>query len=514
MKHSKAHVIWMVLPLGWLGVNLVMLFNGPAVWDDAYMIARYADHLHSEGVMSWNSNEGAVYGMTSPAWVLWVSLFRFFISSPALLMWVSSVFAGGLFLLLFLQLIRRHVNVMEAPSARQFFIISLGVAGAQLAVHFTSGMDTALAMLALTGYILLMKNWERTPSPGRSLFLGVVGGALWWVRPELILFSILVPVFLALFSKSPAHRNRAWIALLFTVFSLTLSAVVLMSVFDPFLPLSFFVKSGNPYGASFMNYYRWVPAQQLAAFAVAVIPSTWMIVWSARRKEFSAGELGLMAAAILFILGFLFGVLQVMPFHARFYFPLFPVVVWLALRGFPQWKSESFSSKTPAAIAVLLCMAGGWVMHGWPEGARARLGRFSMEEVYSLAGRKTWPLLSEIAQLPDSLSMAATEVGLPGAWCPGKKIFDLAGLNDPEGAGKPFTATAFFKKFRPEIIFTPHPHYGLMLKEMETNVVFQTEYEYFPAEKTHTFIGIALLKKGAYYGVLRDALLRHLAESQ
>lgn len=504
--HRRFTFLLFTLPLLWLVLNIVLRAGGTQVWDDAFMFWRYASHWHSEGVWCWNLGEGPVFGMTSPAWAMVVTAAQPMVEQPALLLWVCSLLTGFAFAGVMAAMVWRFVPVNEQRSAWLLLAVSAGGAGTQLAVHFTSGMDTALSLLAVSVFIYFCLAWEAAPTVSRSLLTGIAGGALWLVRPELVLAGLLAPA--VAFLRGNA-RMYALLWLSTTVLMLGGVAALLMHTFHSVVPLSFYAKSGSVYGPDFAAIYRWVPFLQAVAFGVATFPALALIRRATRLRgwnSFSPVEQGLAVAAFISFFYYLLAVTQVMPFHARFYFPFYPLWLWLGVKSL-RLASFQWSSSGWVTLSLLLALMGsGWLLHGRPEGLRSAWGRWSLSEVYEAQGRRTWPALSVIQSLPEDVVIATTEVGLPGAWCPGKKIIDLAGLNQPDLSGKPFDATTFFARYRPDVIFAPHPHYRDMLRAMESDSVFRAEYEYFPSEKTGTILGVAILRKSPNFETLRQSL--------
>ena len=46
--------------------NVLLRFDGTAVWDDAHFFLRYAHNALQHGHWAWNADEPAAYGLTAP----------------------------------------------------------------------------------------------------------------------------------------------------------------------------------------------------------------------------------------------------------------------------------------------------------------------------------------------------------------------------------------------------------------------------------------------------------------
>ena len=183
---------------------LAMRFGGASVWDDAYFNVRYVDHLLENGNFSWNVDDAPAYGLTSILHGLVVLVLRLVLGgSPALPLLLASLLAGVAALGIIFKLLADYADDYGENrwGAAVFFAILLGFNAPPLSVHFTSGMDTGLAMAFLGLYLLVIKRFEPALSPGKSLVVGILGGLAWFVRPDLLIFTVGIPLSLALFSK-------------------------------------------------------------------------------------------------------------------------------------------------------------------------------------------------------------------------------------------------------------------------------------------------------------------------
>ena len=93
---------------------------------------------------------------------------------------------------------------------------------------------------------------------------------------------------------------------------------------------------------------------------------------------------------------------------------------------------------------------------------------------------RIWFALDEFSLLPDDLTIATTEVGLPGVMNPHKRIVDLAGLNEPQIAQQGFDADFVFRTYSPDLIYMPYPRYDQLLAQITAHKAFQEGTRSFP----------------------------------
>jgi hypothetical protein len=82
-----------------------------------------------------------------------------------------------------------------------FFWATVALNAPMLLVHMSSGMDTTFAMAYFAAYLLLLHAFEPQLSPGKAFLTGIVGGLAWTIRPDLMLFTVGVPLAWAIFFK-------------------------------------------------------------------------------------------------------------------------------------------------------------------------------------------------------------------------------------------------------------------------------------------------------------------------
>jgi len=500
-----------------LAVSVAARFNFTSIWDDALMFPRYADSLLQRGVLAWNPGGPPTFGLTSNLYLLAVVPLRlFFSANPVAIMLSASLLCGVIFLGLLIGLVARETAVSAkgrlALVAAVLFALALNAK--TLAFHFTSGMDTTFALAYLTLYIWLAVRFHRAPSRGSAIALGVAGGLAFAARPDLLLFTWLAPLSMALCGLSPKLRRAAWGVLVLTVGITLLQMVSAYFYFGSPLPLSFFAKTAGLYGSSFSSVYHDTPGRMLALFAqsyalVLMAAATWL-AFELRKGIYSdaALERGLALAASLFIFYYLFGVVQVMPFEARFYHPSLPALLWLAVCGIVAiGKRLGHRAKfVPSAAlllgyVILLAVEGGQLDLLCQELDYGILGDLRPLSLHDRLNYHGWFKLAEFSRLPDDLVIAATEVGLPAALNPRKTIIDLSGLNETQFALKPFSFERLFAQYRPDLIYLPHPDYKEMIAAIIGAPEFISHYDLLDLKKMAGGpyqLGVAIRRDGRY----------------
>ena len=512
MTKRISQLLLIATALLWLG-NVALRFDGTAVWDDAYFFVRYADNFLQHQNFAWNADEPAAYGLTAPIYGVAVLIPRVFVHSPATLLWCLS---GGFALLAGLGLWRLWQRSIGKSGPRAVMMglgaLTLLCQVPALAVHATSGMETSLAMVWIIAWLGLYLRFEGALSPGRSLILGLLGGGIYLLRPEMLLFTLGLPGILLVTSQGIQRRQIGY-WLVFSLFFLLAEAFGALSIFDSILPLSFQVKSVGHYGPEFTQQYRMEALRQGGSFLLAnalpigLLGLAWLKGKGAFWRYLGVGERALLVLGLLFWCYESFAVLQVMGYHQRFYYPAWPILMYLAGKAGVYWwekrRGPGNSMGFPVAIIGLGIAVALTVLHRPPNLSR-RIGHFSMAHVYAELGQHNWHRLDEISDLPDGLHLASTELGILSAMNPGKTITDLSGLNDPVLA-KGFDP-AYVVERAPDLLYLPHPANVTMRQDLLESARFQAGYEIYSEEQLGSYMGIALRRKSPYYTAMQELL--------
>ena len=234
------------------------IFSSNDVQDDAFIFARYAEHLAAGYGPVWNKGGPPVDGFTSPLYVALLASAVRCGADPVAAAQIVGV-AGCVFLFLPVFLLSRSV----LDRTDHFAVVLPGLLLAScssLALWARSGMEVTLFMTFLTVAVLLhLRSLE-----GGEWTWGVAASGAFFisylVRPEAALFWALAVVHGLLWYTTPgndategasvAEMNRAalrWVAVSAAVFLVPFTAYTAWhySVFSALLPNTYYAKSGG-----------------------------------------------------------------------------------------------------------------------------------------------------------------------------------------------------------------------------------------------------------------------------
>ncbi len=495
------------------------------IWDDAYMFVRYADNILSNGSIAWNPGGPPTYGVTSMLFLIIVLPIRLlFPGSPLATAWMASSVSGLAFFALLILLIKKYAN-RGSPLNIWLFVLIFAVfafSAEHIATHLTTGMDTMFVICFVAIYIIAGKWFEQKQTVSNFVVLGLLGGIAYFIRPDLLIITYTIPGIMILFATGRNYRYMALGILAITVLITGVSLIVSYLYFDSALPLPFFVKGLKSYGMSIYRYYSFVPYRQLFEYSLSYSPFVLLIAggilvnpkkWL---RESSALEKGLLVSLVLFIVYYTFFVLQVMFYHARFYYPILPIIIYLGCRGavyiyneLPIQLREGIQQITNPVRITALVIVLGILIFPLVTASNHLITRIAINEtlVFDLGKNSKriwnwehyWLQLDEFSALPDDLVIATTEVGLPAVMNPGKAIVDMAGLHETEIAHNGFSADYVFEEYNPDLVYLPHPHYVKMIEEIKSNKYFNENYDLYLAEDFGVLMDVGVRKDSKYY---------------
>lgn len=491
------------------------------------MFLRYARHLLEGNGLSWNIDQGPEFGLTSLVYlILTLPAFAATARTSALALSLCSVLFGLCFVGLALRLgsaqargqarLFRMVNVL-------FVAICLAAAAPDLAAHFTSGMDTTLAMLWVALTLHVFQGQLLNPSPKQGSALSILAGLTFSVRPDaLILVAPLVLFFVVQAEQSSIRRRFLPLLVFLTVILLQL--LLAWCYFGQMLPNPFFVKSGSHYGGVFQDFYQGLGVHYLLLFLSSLpwICAAFLAQLCFCRHSLSKVQMLLLGSAATFLAYHAAIVTPIMGFHARFLFPALPLFLLLATDSVmalckkfcerEDWVQKLARYPFPILFLPVVLFASALKPAETIEKLSSfrwtslQVTQWELPLIYRERFTKSWAGLDAIAELPGRLSFASTEVGLLGALNLDRPVLDLTGLQDRRFL-VPFNAQTVMDLL-PDVIYMPFPHYAEMLAAIEASPRFQTEYRYFPAAALDTRFGVALLKKSPYFAALVSILDR------
>ncbi len=507
-------------------LNIVLRFTAVSIWDDAYFFARYADNWLASNSFSWNLGASPSYGLTSLSYGIWITFLRFFGGEIPMTLWVGSLFWGIVTLVLLSKLVAKLGSAIPDGKKKPalLLVFALTLSAVKLSIHFCSGMDTTMAMAWMSGYLLLYLSTENRLSPSKALLLGLLGGLGWIIRPDLLVFPFLMAFARLIFDNRPGIRKMSAYVLLFTAATVILLMANCLNTLGGLLPLSFYVKSYASYGAGIEAAYAWQGTNHVVIFLLLSIPLWLPIIlhfpkdW---RNRFPIGDIGLILGVMIFLAYHAFWVTPIMGYEERFLYPAWPVLVFLGARAVnrqSKWpifeQLSSFTEKRRLnALAlgfILLCM-GAFSWYAKPANLRQHWGEMKVESAYQELGQNNWPFLPQFIPLGSDLAFASTELGILGALAPQHKVIDLSGLHDPSITGTTFDPDRLCDDQKPDLIYMPHPDYVEMIAALRSSPSFQKNYQEYPSETLHTWLGIAIRKESRYFVQMRDIILEGIS---
>ncbi|NQT52645.1 hypothetical protein HQ576_11365 [bacterium] len=296
----------------------------PWTADDAYTFFRYAANLAEGHGPTWDADLPRAEGYTAPAWVVLLTL-------PHLLGWDAEIFAkvaGVAATLAALGVLYRLAGLVAQPlpaPARRLappLAVLLLCSCPVLAVHATSGMETGLFLLALTGLVYLLAKAAREPRGRVFALLALSALAAALTRPEA---NLAAGVGLGvLWFVVPRERRRALLlACLLYVVPYTLYFAWRATYYGTLLPLPFYLKVASQAPLSGLG----AVGSYLAEIGSRVGPLVVLGLLGARRALLPP-----LAAAASLLAFFAFPA-HIMGYGWRYLYPLTPLVMAFAAAG-------------------------------------------------------------------------------------------------------------------------------------------------------------------------------------
>lgn len=504
-----------ILPVAFACARL----GAASVWDDAYMFVRYADRLRLDGRLAFEPGGPATYGLTSPSFLLFGIPARALAPGHA-----ARAAAGASAAAAVLALVALAVLVWRAfpgrPTARAaalaFAAFALAFAADPLSAHAVSGMDTCWAIAWLAIVLAAFDDFETRTGARADAARALLAGLTFAVRPDALLITLGLPVALAVGAPDAGARTRAVrvAALALGVVALQMGAAA--RVLHSPVPLAFFAKSAGLYGARFAARYRPIAWDALARFARSELGLLGAIALAAlasgvrAARAPRASERALAIATLAFVLYETFGVVQVMYYRERFLQPALPALVLLGTRSAVALADAARRRAGPRAVAiaglVVAVLAVASLARPLRTLARTRPpagDRFDLTAVYRDRWRHYWAGLDRVSALDPRLSIATTEVGMPLALSPGRRIVDLAGLNQTALATRAATLEDVLSADPVDLVYEPHPDYDGLRAQLDHSAWYARAYERHPAAAIGADMGVAILRSSPWADTLR-----------
>jgi tetratricopeptide (TPR) repeat protein len=497
------------------------------VFDDAYIFHRFARNLLEGHGLAYNPSGPQVYGATSLLYLLVVTPLTYVAKSHVVLACLAGSILSGLAFMVFSW---RLLWEKTQPKAQRWLVLALCttmVVTSSTVQHFVTGMDTMFDLAVAAGFLLQALRVERAPRQGSAVVLGVIGGLIFFVRPELAVFGLAVPGALALERRNQQQRIAGRTALITALSVLGCGLATAWLVFGWPLPLPFRAKSLMIYGAEYKAIWTGEPTRLLLGF----LRSYWPLVAIIGLDLGSLGrdylrvttkvEQGTLVATAIVLTYVWLSVLPIMGFFERFFQPLVPALLLLSGRALARLvDTVTVRSPRQGEAVALGAIALLWttLFAGFAAAAQSfdkahkdgKIGRFELTESCRSTHNHYWFALDEISQLPDDLTIAATEIGVLGSMNPGKVIIDMAGLTEPRFSTGPLVGQVLLGELRPDLVYMPYPHYAQMYRSLEGAPAYR-DYEVYSASDLGTSqFGIAIRHTGRHAAELHHIVNRRL----
>lgn len=204
--------------------------------DDAFIVARYAEHAADHGELAFNLGEPPVEGVTSPAFLGIAWLAALLGLSPV----VAMKACGGLGLVAAIAAMIAVAEELDlAPPARTFAAVY--ATAPEVATFATAGLETAAFIAASCGVILALARASRDPSQGR--WLAAAAALATAIRPEGLVVGGVALAFWAL-PRLRHHPRRTVGALLWLLVPLALLVGARAALFGTLVPNTYYAKLG------------------------------------------------------------------------------------------------------------------------------------------------------------------------------------------------------------------------------------------------------------------------------
>ncbi len=461
-------------------------------FDDAYMFLRYAKHWLAGHGPSWNITDGPAYGCTSFLYLTLVTAIRgsTSMSDNTLLIytsiagaWAAAVALAGLFFQATSQTFIRSAWFFLLPPVIVF-------QSPLFRFHAGTGMETTLALAAMALHAVAVVSWLKVPSTARLLLCLVSALLAFEARPELGLAgAILLPL-----TALAQSREKFAVAIKYLTLFLLVVAVDAGFKFwflGSAVPLPFFAKQ-NGFYEGYLGAWYWNQAEYLFEFGRLCLIPLLAIAFFVSKENALKGAAWL--APVVLTVGYLATVTQIMGTHARFYLPLFPLLVGAAAAVMDKDCLTRLQTASKPLVA-LKCMALlTLVIVFGSDSVKAKV-------VTTLASPPPNPDVTDwwqnivamdqvLSSQPKELVIVASEYGYIGARHPEMTIVDPLGLHDKRIARGGFSADYILER-KPDFIWLPHGDYTAILRALVEHPQFIKDFDFYP---TLFHYGVAIRK--------------------
>lgn len=467
---------------------------GSTTFDDAYMYIRYANNFLSGNGFAWNAVDGPAYGFTSTVFLLLITSTKTlsgFSNSDILTGWS---FLGGLLSFIVLAgagfLYGKHLRKVWLP----LLIIPWLVICNSFRYHSITGMETTISLLAnslLVGAVFL---YEKRQSGVRFALILAVAYFAYLTRPDNGFYCMLLPPLYLMAARTVTVKKVFVYVAAFSVI-LACDLLVKKSVFGSALPIPFYAKSAGYY-VGYTGVANWNAAEYVFLFLRNSLPFVLgAILLFSRRTALVIGAI-LLPVLLTFI--YYSGIVQIMGWFARYYFPSLPFIVmifYVVVEDYLMHRKIHHIKPSFWRVAMLLMLTGVVIIPFFGRTA-ASFWRHYIDEPneyvadtrYVKSASEALPFIGwwegiqtmseTIERMPPDLVMAATEYGFIGSENPGITIIDMAGLQDKSLTDSGFSSEYILAQ-GPDLIWFPHGDYTYFVSELIDNTEFFLLYDFY-----------------------------------
>jgi hypothetical protein len=384
--------------LAGLAVLAIALLSWPYAVDDAFVVARYAEHVASGVGWRMNAADPPTDGVTGPLAIVPGLLAAMIGLDAALVGRVAGAACGALAAALACRAAARHA--LGGPTALTTGV--LASCNATVGIWSGAGLETGMATLAATVAVLAT---IARPSP-RGVTLGVAIAALAWLRPEC---AVLAAALLA--ACYLRDRRRAGIALALAIGGALGVVAFRLALFGAPLPLAWDAKP-----AEVGRGLEYAARGLFVTTGLGGVVLAWLGAMRSRSLRLVGVALALHVVAVVLAGG------DWMP-GFRLLAPIVPSFALIAGIGGARAIALARGPRRRVAIALVVFAIGIPGLDALVQIPRAREAGETRERIGP-------PLARELAELAGDGRVALVDVGyLP--WRGGFDVVDLGGITDP-----------------------------------------------------------------------------------
>lgn len=379
-------------------------------------------------------------------------------------------------------------------------------------------METTLSFASNSLLILSVLLYGRKPGVVTFATVLLFSVFTFTVRPDNGVYALLFPPLFLMAGGMIRIKQALLLAGLFAVV-VGIMLFVYSGLFGSALPVPFFTKSGS-FFKGYAGAANWNAVGYILTFLNDTAPFTAAVILLAGRRK--ACELLSVLAPLIITFIYLSSTVQIMGWFARYYFPSIPFVVlsaWIvldhAISNRARLSTVYLAKRTAVLLLVFLPVfctpVRTWVIDLWGK-AHSRTTLFTPETEYrTVSGRLPesipwWGsilhMASLVGELPEGVTVAASEHGYLASENMHAVVIDMAGLHDIELARSGFSAERILSR-EPDLVWLPHSDYTWFRKALLDDPVFQNGYDYYPGVMNY---GVALRRESPLHDDILSAL--------